>query len=479
MTALMLSMAGVGKTYPGGVVAVRDADFSIAAGEIVAICGENGAGKTTLASMAARVLAPTAGEIRGTARVGLVHQHFELIDRMRVWENVALGNEPRRGFRLDREAARKRVGDLGRENGLDVDPDAFVETLPVGVAQRVEILRELSRDPELLILDEPTAVLAPGEIDGLFATLRGLAGRGVAIAIVTHKLTEVLAHAHRAIVMRAGAIVARFDDVSQTTAAEIARAMVGGDIPPLAPRAANAPSQRLTVRDLYAGDDAHGIRGASFDVRGGEIVGIAGVEGNGQTALADALAGVIGHRGGVELDGARVADGPRAHIAAGIRTIAQDRRAEALVLPWPIADNVVLGDQRGSVFARTARRERAAAIVERFDVRVPSPNAPVDALSGGNQQKIVVGRALANDPKLVIAYQPTRGIDVGAAQLVSSRLIEARNAGVAVLLISFELDELFALSDRILVLYRGAIAGEFSRDAFDRARIGALMTGSS
>ena len=477
--AALLSMRGVGKTYPGDVIAVRDVDLDIAAGEIVAICGENGAGKTTLATMAARVLAPTTGTIEGTRRVGFVHQHFELIDRMRVWENVALGNEPRVGLRLDRDAARERVRALGRANGLDVDPDAFVERLPVGIAQRVEILRELAREPEVLLLDEPTAVLAPGEIDALFATLRELARRGIAIAIVTHKLQEVIAHAHRAIVMRAGTVVARFDDISNTTAAEIARAMVGGEIAPLAQRSATAVAPRLTIRDLVAGDDAHGMRGASFEVRAGEIVGIAGVEGNGQTALADAVGGVLAHAGSIELDGRALPAGPRAHIAAGIRTIAQDRRREALVLPWSVIDNVVLGDQRSSAFAPAARRTRAKAIAERFDVRAPSLDSPVDALSGGNQQKVVVGRALANEPKLVIAYQPTRGIDVGAASLVSSRLIEARNAGVAVLLVSFELDELFALSDRILVLFRGAVAGEFARGAFDRARIGALMTGAA
>jgi simple sugar transport system ATP-binding protein len=473
-----VSLRGVGKTYPGGIVAVRDVDLDLAPGEIVAICGENGAGKTTLASMAARTLEPTSGTIAGTTRVGFVHQHFELIDRMRVWENVALGNEPRRGLRLDRAAARERVRALGERNGLAVDPDAFVETLPVGIAQRVEILRELGREPEVLVLDEPTAVLAPGEIDALFATLAALAARGIAIVVVTHKLGEVIAHAHRAIVMRAGTIVARFDDIAQTSAKEIARAMVGGEIAPLAAAAPTNRQPRLVVRELAAGDGAHALLDASFDVRTGEIVGIAGVEGNGQSALADALAGVVAHRGTIELDGAPVPSGPRACIAAGIRSIAQDRRREALVLPWSIADNAVLGDQHGAAFARAERRERASDIFTRFDVRATSIDTVVDTLSGGNQQKVVVGRALANDPKLVIAYQPTRGIDVGAATLVQSRLIEARNAGVAILLISFELDELFALCDRILVLFRGKIAGEVPRDAFDRSTIGTLMAGA-
>jgi simple sugar transport system ATP-binding protein len=255
--------------------------------------------------------------------------------------------------------------------------------------------------------------------------------------------------------------------------------MVGGDIPPLAAHAPTKLVPRLIVRNLTAGDASSGLRDATFEVRSGEIVGIAGVEGNGQTALADALGGVIAHSGTIELDGTELGGGPRARIAAGVRTIAQDRRREALVLPWSIVDNVVLGDERGPIFARGARRARAKEIVERFDVRAKSLDTAVDTLSGGNQQKVVVGRTLANDPKLVVAYQPTRGIDVGAAALVASRLIEARNGGGAVLLISFELDELFALSDRILVLFRGEIAGEFARAAFDRGRIGALMAGAA
>jgi simple sugar transport system ATP-binding protein len=477
-----LSLRGIVKDFPG-VTAVDGVDLEVFPGEIHALVGENGAGKSTLAAIAAGKVRATRGEVRALGSVGLVHQHFELVDRLRVWENVVLGSEPRRGGRLDAEAARERVRRLSLEYGLEVDPDAIVETLPVGIAQRVEVLRELSRSPAVLILDEPTAVLAPAEIDSFFSTVRALAARGAAVLIVTHKLQEVVAHTRRVTVMRAGKVVARFE-TARTSVDEIARAMVGGALPVLAARLETELRTLFAVRDLKAGDAARGVRGVSFEVRAGEIVGIAGVEGNGQTALADAIAGVIAARGSVTLDGGEIAGTrPAARLAAGIRTIPQDRRREGLVGPWSIVENVALGDQRrafrkGVLFDRLAAAERARRVIAEFDVRAPSVQTAVAALSGGNQQKVVVGRALAGEPRLVLAYQPTRGIDVGAAALVQSRLIEARNRGAGVLLISFELDELFALADRVLVLFRGAIAGEFARGAFDRARIGALMAGS-
>ena len=478
-----LSVRGVVKQYPG-VLALDGVDLDVVAGEIHALCGENGAGKSTLAAIAAGKVRATRGEVRASGSVGLVHQHFELVDRLRVWENVVLGAEPRAGLRLDAGAARERVRALSREYGLEVEPDAIVETLPVGVAQRVEILRELSRSPAVLILDEPTAVLAPAEIDAFFVTVRALAARGAAILIVTHKLQEVVAHTERVTVLRGGNVVARFV-TAQTSVDEIARAMVGGELPVLAARSVTDVRPLFAVRELTAGDAAHGVLGISFEIGAGEIVGIAGVEGNGQTALADAIAGAIPARGSVLLEGAAlVAEKPTARIEAGIRTIPQDRRREGLVEAWSIAENVALGDQRrafrkGASFDRVAAKARAERVIAEFDVRTPSALTAVGALSGGNQQKVVVGRALAGEPRLVLAYQPTRGIDVGAAALVQSRLIEARNRGAGVLWISFELDELFACADRILVMYRGAIAGEFARGAFDRARIGALMAGAT
>ena len=353
-----------------------------------------------------------------------------------------------------------------------------------GVAQRVEILRELAREPRVLVLDEPTAVLAPVEIDALFATIRALAARGTAVLVITHKLGEVVAHTTRVTVMRAGRIVLRAA-TEDTSIEAIAYAMVGGEIPALAARAETRTTVAFAARDVRASAGAHGLQTTSFDVRGGEIVGLAGVEGNGQAALGDAIAGTIPYDGDMTLRGAPLAtEDAKARLLAGIRTIPADRQREALVLDWDIVENASLGDQertalrRGLTLDRRATTQLAEDIVRRFDVRAKSVRTRVRALSGGNQQKIVVGRALAHEPAFVLAYQPTRGIDVGAAALVQSRLIEARNAGVAVLLISFELDEVLALADRVLVMFRGNVVGEFARGAFDRARIGALMAGS-
>ena len=480
-----LALRCVTKTFAGSVRALDGVDLTLLPGEIHALCGENGAGKSTLASIAAGRLAPTAGSVERDGPVGLVHQHFELIDRLRVWENVVLGSEPRRGWRIDRTAARERVARLARDHGLAVDPDAIVEALPVGIAQRVEILRELARDPRVLVLDEPTAVLTPVEIDALFATLRALAERGTAILVITHKLDEVVAHADRVTVLRAGRVVLRAA-MRETSTGAIARAMVGRDVSPLATRGATQPAGGLVVRDLRAGEGAHALARAGFAVRRGEIVAIAGVEGNGQTALVNAVAGTCVYGGEMTLDGVPLRPGDAAsRIAAGIRTIPQDREREGLVLGWSVADNVALGDHaraplgRGALRNRRATDDLAREIVERFDVRASSIRTRAAALSGGNQQKLVAGRALAHDPALIVAYQPTRGVDVGAAALVQSRLIEARNAGSAVLLVSFELDEILALADRILVLYRGTVAAEFARDEFERGRIGAAMAGAA
>jgi simple sugar transport system ATP-binding protein len=313
-----------------------------------------------------------------------------------------------------------------------------------------------------------------------------LARAGTAVLIVTHKLQEVVDYSARVTVMRGGRIVAR-SATGATSAAEIARAMVGGDVPALTERRPTAPATRLAVRGLSAGTGGGALREGTFVVRSGEIVGIAGVEGNGQSALADALAGIVPYAGTIELDGVALAPAvtPGQRLARGVRVIPQDRRAEALVLGWSIAENVTLGRhrdpplRRGMMLDRGAEAAAAADVIARFDVRPADPQAIVDTLSGGNQQKIVVGRALGAQPRLLVAYQPTRGIDVGAASLVQSQLIEARNAGVAVLLISFELDEIFALADRVLVLYGGRFVGAFDRANLDRGRVGALMAGAA
>ena len=328
------------------------------------------------------------------------------------------------------------------------------------------------------------AVLAATEIDALFATLRALAERGIAIMVITHKLREVIGHADRVTVLREGRVVMSAP-VKATSLGDIARAMVGGNVPAIAARNATQLQPAFEARNVSSGTGAHALLDATFAVRGGEIVGIAGVEGNGQSALTDAIAGIAPYAGAMTLRDRPFVGSPAARIAAGARIIPQDRQREALVLEWSIAENAALGDhtapglRRGWNIDRAARDARARRIVERYDVRAASIHARIGSLSGGNQQKVVVGRALAGEPIFVVAYQPTRGIDVGAAALVQSRLVEARNACTAVLLISFELDELFAVADRLLVMYRGRIAGEFARDAFDRTRIGALMSGAA
>jgi simple sugar transport system ATP-binding protein len=485
MSAPALALRGIVKRF-GPVLAVDGVDLDLHAGEIHALVGENGAGKSTLAAIAFGAVVPDEGTVAATAPVGLVHQHFQLVERLRVWENVLLGREPRRGWRIDRAAAVERVRALASEHGLDVDPEAVVEDLPVGIQQRVELLRELERRPGVLLLDEPTAALAPTEIATFFHTVTALAQAGAAVLIVTHKLQEVVDYSTRVTVMRAGRVVARYA-TNATSTDEIARAMVGGELPPLAERAPTAPAPRLTVRGLAAGSGGGALHDGTFEVRAGEIVGVAGVEGNGQSALADALAGIAAYTGTIELDGTPLpaAMTPAERLERGIRVIPQDRRHEALVPDWSIVENVALGRhrdaplRRGLLLDRAAEAAAAAEVIERFDVRPPNPDAIVDALSGGNQQKVVVGRALGAHPKLLVAYQPTRGIDVGAATLVQSRLIEARNAGVAVLLISFELDEIFALADRVLVLSGGRVAGTFDRANVDRGRVGTLMAGGT
>lgn len=468
-------MRGVRKRF-GAVQAVDGVDLELYPGEIHALVGENGAGKSTLAAIAYGAVRPDEGTVAADGVVGLVHQHFKLIDRLRVWENVLLNREPKRGWAIDVPAARERVRALSSSYGLAVDPDALVETLPVGIKQRVELLRELDRSPSVLLLDEPTAALAPSEIASFFTTITDLARRGTAILVVTHKLAEVIAYSQRVTVMRAGRVVATHV-TGDTSADAIAREMVGGEVPALAARAATAATPLLDVRGLSARSGTSALSGATFAVRAGEIVGVAGIEGNGQTALTDALAGIVPFTGEIAFDGAplRSDDSPAARLRRGIRVIPQDRRGEALVLDWTVRDNVALGRQR--TLPLRAFDGAARDVIERFDVRPPNADAAVSGLSGGNQQKIVVGRALAGTPKLVVAYQPTRGIDVGAAALVQSRLIEARNAGAGVLLISFELDEIFACADRVLVIANGTFVGTFERADVDRGRIGALMAG--
>lgn len=487
----VLRLQGITRRF-GPVLANDGIDLVLREGEIVALLGENGAGKTTLMNVLYGLLAPDAGEIwlRGRpyrptdpsaairAGIGMVHQHFMLIPTFSVVENVVLGAEPTRGASLDLDAARQAVRDLSDRYGLEVDPDARVRDLPVGVQQRVEILKALYRQADLLILDEPTAVLAPPEVQQLFGVIRELVARGRAVIFISHKLREVLAIADRISVLRRGAVVGSTTP-AEATEGSLAMIMVGRPVEPRVDRRPATPGSVVLRTEKLRVVDQRGtaVDGVDLTVRAGEIVGVAGVEGNGQTELVEALTGLRPIASGrVTLDGVDVTHaGPGALAERGIAHVPEDRQKYGLVLGHPLADNLVLSRFNRPPFARRLRRlvgaVRAFArrLVTEYDISVPSVDVPAGTLSGGNQQRAVVARELARQPRLLISAQPTRGVDVGATELIHQRIIAARDAGAAVLLVSSELDEIVALADRIVVMYGGRItarraAGEASRD---------------
>jgi simple sugar transport system ATP-binding protein len=487
----------------GEVVANRDVSLSVARGQIHALVGENGAGKSTLMRALYGMDPPDSGEVRLGGRavarpsvaaslahhVGMVHQHFMLVPTLTVVENVVLGAE---GRRLDLAGAARRLAELSARFGLALDPGRRVAELSVGEAQRVEIVKVLWRGAETLILDEPTAVLTPGEVDHLFQVLRGLVAGGKTVLVVTHKLDEVMALSSQVTVLRRGEVVAQMA-TRETSAAELAQAMVGRAVVatadrPRAPVAAGAPV-RLAVEDLAVArpDGSLAVDGVSLQVRAGEILGIAGVEGNGQTELTLALAGVLPlGRGRAAIDGVDLSRASvRARQRAGLAHIPEDRHARGLVLDFTVEDNVMVG--RDQVYARPLSLDRqrlradTRAILERLDVRPPDPSAPARALSGGNQQKVVVGRELSRRPRVLVCAQPTRGVDVGAIERIHEELLGVRAAGCAVLLLSAELDELTGLADRIAVLYRGRVVGTVDNPPERRAErqaLGELMLGA-
>jgi general nucleoside transport system ATP-binding protein len=497
---LVLEMQGIRKEFPG-VVANDDVSFDVQRGEVHALLGENGAGKSTLMNILYGLYRPDAGEIKlngmpvsfSSARdaidagIGMVHQHFMLIPVMTVAENVVLGTEPvRSGVFLDEPAAEKRVADMARTLHFVVDPKALVEDISVGQEQRVEIMKALYRNADLLILDEPTAVLTPQEALDLFEILRTLRREGISIIFISHKLNEVLDIADRITVLRRGKTI---ETVSRkgATEASLARAMVGRDV---LLRVEKEPAQPgdvlLTVQDLHVRDDREieKVRGVSFDVRAGEIVGIAGVDGNGQTELIDALTGLRRSESGtVSIAGRELSHADaRSALDLGIGHIPEDRQRRGLVLEFSIAENIALHDyakppsaRRGWLFPRRMV-ERARTLIREFDVRGGGPHTRAGALSGGNQQKVVVAREIDRDPKVLIAAQPTRGLDVGAIEYLHRRLITERDEGRAILLVSLELDEILSLSDRILVMYEGEIVGVHTGEVSEEA-IGLEMLG--
>ncbi|MCL1602222.1 MAG: ABC transporter ATP-binding protein [Actinomycetia bacterium] len=499
---LTLELRHITKQFPG-VLACDDVNLTVSEGETVALLGENGAGKTTLMNILYGLYTPTSGEVLVddvpivmespsdaiAAGIGMVHQHFMLVPVFTVSENVVLGDEPTEvaGW-IDQKTARDRVRTISARYGLEVDPDTYVEDLPVGSQQRVEIIKALSRDANFVIFDEPTSVLTPSEVEGFFKIVEGLKADGKGIVFISHKLGEALEIADRIVIMRRGKTVAEVvpKDVTEEKLAEL---MVGRPVDLVVDKSESKPLEVVLLVDNLSVLDDRGqlaVNGMSFDVRAGEIVGIAGVQGNGQTELVESLTGLQPSMSGtVYLGGEDVTTkSPRAIHKMDVAHVPEDRQRSGLVLPFTITENIVLDSYYESPISRGVQMnwseasDRAERLVEEYDVRTPGINVLVSTLSGGNQQKVIVAREFDRDVTLVIASQPTRGIDVGSIEYIHSRIIEERDAGAAVLIVSSELDEIKALSDRILVMYEGRIAGEFDGSA-STTEIGLAMLGGA
>ncbi|HWF75188.1 MAG TPA: ABC transporter ATP-binding protein [Solirubrobacteraceae bacterium] len=497
----VLELRGITKKF-GSVVANDRVDFDVRSGEVHALLGENGAGKSTLMSVLYGLYKPTEGEIFVDGKpaeidspataialgIGMVHQHFMLVPVMTVAENIVLGQEPSRGGGLlDLGAARARVRELSDRYGLAVDPDAVIEDVSVGAQQRVEILRALYRGARILVLDEPTAVLTAQEVRELVSVLHRLKEDGTGIVFITHKLAEVLEVADRITVLRRGK---RVDTVPRQGASErsLARLVVGRDVVLSLEKTAGRPGEPLlAVEELHVRDDREleAVAGLSLTVRAGEIVALAGVDGNGQHELVEAITGLRAPESGrISVAGRDIAGrGVRAATDAGVAHIAEDRHRRGLVLPFTLTENLALREYRKPLLSALGwlrlrlMRQRAGRLLREYDVRGGDTDTFASSLSGGNQQKVCVAREIASDPKVLIAHQPTRGLDVGAIEFVHRRLVAERDAGRAILLVSLEYEEVRAVADRILVIYEGKIAGEFPPEATEE-ELGIAMTGA-
>lgn len=493
-------MVGIVKRFPG-VLANNHVDFSIKAGEIHALLGENGAGKSTLVRQLYGLYRPDEGKIliNGEeqhfhspmdaieAGIGMIHQHFMLVPSLTVTENVALGLKSSRGFVLDLDKVEKRIRDLSKQYGLKVDPNACVWQLAVGEQQRVEIIKALYRGAQLLILDEPTAVLTPQEVDELFKTFVQMAHDGHALIFITHKLHEVLAISQRVTVLRDGAVVGTCT-TAESTKAGLAKMMVGR---PVILQYDRQPARQgevcLDVIDLVARSDRGGdsLKGVSLQVHSGEILGLAGVSGNGQRELAECLAGLRPvQKGKIYLNGKNITRcSPDQRIRAGQSYIPEERMREGAIKEFSVADNFVLEDHANPPYSRgifldfKAIETQTKKAVEAYNVKTPSLETPLKNLSGGNIQKLILARELSRNPKVLIASQPTRGVDIGATEYIHQRLLEQRLAGTATLLISEDLDEITALSDRIAVIYEGKIMGVVSTAEATLEQLGLMMAG--
>jgi len=498
---LAVDMRAITKQFPG-VRANDSVDLSVRAGEIHALVGENGAGKSTLMNILYGLIHPDSGEIFINGKqvhmsgprdaislgIGMVHQHFMLIPVFSVGENIMLGREPVTGPDFfDRANARKAINDLTKRYGLALNPDARMGDLPVGLQQRAEIVKVLYRGAEILILDEPTGVLTPQESKELFGVLRDLVKGGKTIIFISHKLKEVLEISDRITVMRRGKVVGHLI-TRDTNEEEIATLMVGREVLLRVDKKPATPGDVvMRIENVSASSDqgVPALRGVSFELRSGEILGIAGVEGNGQSELMEVLAGTRPATGGRVLLGERdvTTYDARTERDAGVAFIPEDRRGTGLVLAFSIAENTILGRERSASFSwreivlkLVAIRDWARRLVREFDIRTPSIDTAARNLSGGNQQKIIVAREMGSNPKVLLAAQPTRGVDIGAIEFIHRRIVQERDAGAAVLLVSAELDEVRSLSDRIAVMYEGRIVSIESPDTPEE-RLGLLMTG--
>ena len=495
----VLEFRGVTKRF-GTLVANKDISLTLEAGDILALLGENGAGKTTLMNILfghyradegdilvdGHPLAPGSTQAALDADIGMVHQHFTLADNLTVLENIILGSEPLFSWRQDTRKAREKLGKIARDYGLAIDPDAQVSDLSVGERQRVEILKALFRDVRILILDEPTAVLTPQEADGLFRTLKSVTAKGLAVIFISHKLHEILAVSNKIAVLRRGEIVGKLK-TENAERGQLAELMVGRAVirPKLTPMATGAPV--LQISELSTeGSGAASLKQIDLTLNAHEIVGIAGVAGNGQSTLADTLSGLKrGFTGDILLNGQPLAAGsPRAIVASGVGRIPEDRHARGMVGEMDVWENLISEDIRSAEVSRFGffiDRKKATARAERqiteFDVRCEGPDAETKLLSGGNMQKLILARALSRQPSFILANQPVRGLDEGAIAYVQERLLEARKAGAAILLISEDLDELMALSDRIAVMSHGRLSPALPTTERSIGEIGLMMAG--
>ncbi len=504
MENYIIEMLNITKEFPG-IIANDNVTLRLRKGEIHALLGENGAGKSTLMSVLFGLYQPEKGEIRKNGQVvhidnpndanrlgiGMVHQHFKLVENFSVLDNIILGVETTKNGFLQKAEARKRVKELSEKYGLQVDVDATVENITVGMQQKTEILKMLYRENEILIFDEPTAVLTPQEINELMIIMKGLAKEGRSILFITHKLNEIMEVADRCTVLRKGKYIGTVD-IADTTKEELSKMMVGRDVSLEVSKSPSTPGENImTVTDLTVASGTHkkvnAVKNISFNVRAGEIVGIAGIDGNGQSELVHAITGLVKPKSGrIELCGTDISKASvRKRSKTGMSHIPEDRHKHGLVLDFTLKENMVLQRYWERDFEKLGFikndevRAYSDRLIERFDVRSgEGSNSIARSMSGGNQQKAIVAREMDKEHKLLVAVQPTRGLDVGAIEFIHRQLVEERDAGKAVLLVSYELEEVMTVPDRLLVMYEGKIVGELDPKQITVEELGLYMAGS-